>query len=314
MRILKRLAGFIGTLVFLSFFVFLAFSVLPGDSAVTKLGTNATPEQISALREEMGLNDSVFVRYGRFLKGAVTGDFGESTRYKRSVSALLSECLPNTLCLTVLSLLLVLVFSIPFGVLSAHFSGRLPDKLLSGTGQLFMATPSFFMGIFLSLVFGVWLKWFLPGSAVSFTKDPAGAIAYMVYPALAIALPKIGMTARYLKNALLKEESADYVRTARSLGKPEQRILFTEMLPNALISVITFLGVVAAELLAGSIVIEQVFGISGIGRLLVVSVSNRDYNVISAIVLYIGLAVLLVNLLVDLLYGAADPRVRRKTE
>ncbi len=311
MKVLRKVAGLIGTVLLLSFFVFLAFQILPGDSAVTKLGTNATPEQIAALREEMGLNDNFLVRYGRFLKGAVVGDFGTSTRYKMPVSELLGTTLPNTLCLAVMSILMVMLLSIPLGVLCARFENRLPDRILTGTGQLFMAVPAFFMGILISLILGVWLHWFLPGRTVDFGTNPMGCITATVYPALAIAIPKIGMTVRYLRNALIAEKGKDYVRTSRSLGISESRILFRNMLPNALISVLTFLGVIAAELLAGSIVIEQVFGINGIGRLLVSSVANRDYNVVEAIVLYIGVMVVLVNLLVDLLYGALDPRVRR---
>ncbi len=314
MRILKKLLTMLGTVLLLSFLSFLAFQVIPGDAAQVQLGTNATPEALEALREEMGLTDSVPVRFGRWLAAAAQGDFGNSTRYRMPVTELLARMMPNTLWLAVISLVLIMALALPLGLLCARWEGSLFDRAFTWMNQIFMAVPSFFLGMLISFFLGIGLKLFVPGRAVSWENDPIGCLRYLFFPALAIAIPKAAMTVRFLRNSLIGEKRTDYVRTARGKGMSENRILLTQMLPNALIPVVTFLGVIAAEVLAGSIVVEQVFGVSGLGRLLVVSISNRDYNVVQAIILYIGIAVVFVNLLVDLLYRKLDPRVRDEAE
>lgn len=312
MRILKKLLALLGTLLLLSFFVFLAFQIIPGDTAQAQLGTNATPEAVEALREEMGLNDPVLVRFGRFVSGAVQGDFGDSSRYRMPVNSLVGSMLPNTVVLAVMSLVLIIVLSFPLGILCARWEGSVVDRAFTNLNQVFMAVPAFFLGILLSLFLGIVLNLFVPGRFISFSENPLRCIRYLFFPALAIAIPKMAMTVRFLRNALVVEKGKDYVRTARSLGLSQSETMVHYMVRNAMISVTTFLGVIAAEVFAGSIIIEQVFGVNGIGRLLVASISNRDYNVVQAIVLYIGIAVVIVNLCVDLLYGKLDPRVRRK--
>ncbi len=279
----------------LSFVTFLAFQVLAGDAATMKLGTNATPEAIEALREEMGLNDAVIVRYGRWLKGVLHGDFGESSRYRMPVSELLGQMLPNTLLLAVLSILLILLIAFPLGLLYARFPGSLLDHAGTVINQTFMAVPAFFLGLLISVVLGLGLRWFEPGDFVSYNQDFRACVAYLIFPALAIAIPKAAMTVRFLRSALLTERRKDYIRTARSKGLSENAVLLRHMLPNAIPGVRTFIGVIVSEIIAGSIVVEQVFGVSGLGRLLVQSISNRDYNVVQAIVLYIGIVVLLIN-------------------
>lgn len=311
MGILRKILAMIGTVLLLSFLTFLAFQVIPGDAAQVQLGTNATPEALEALRAEMGLDDPVPIRYARWLANAVQGDFGTSSRYRTPVSELLSQMLPNTLALAALSLLLVLALSFPLGIVCARFEGGLFDRFFTWVNQTFMAIPSFFLGILISIFLGIVLRLFVPGRAVSWNDDAAECLRYLFFPALAIALPKAAMTVRFLRNALITEKHKDYVRTARSKGMSRTGVLLTQMLGNALIPVVTFLGVIAAEVLAGSIVVEQVFGVNGLGRLLVASIANRDYNVVQAIILYIGAAVVMVNLLVDLLYHRLDPRVRR---
>lgn len=312
MTILKKFLAMVGTVLLLSFLSFLAFQVIPGDAAQVQLGTNATPEALLELREELGLNDPVLVRYARWLKGALQGDFGVSTRYRMPVSELLSQMLPNTLALALLSLLLVLVLAFPLGLLCARFEGSLFDRFFTWVNQTVMAVPSFFLGILISIFLGIVLRLFVPGRAISWSENPAECLRYLFFPALAIALPKAAMSVRFLKSSLITEKNKDYVRTARGKGMSRTRVLLTQMLGNAMISVVTFLGVVAAEVLAGSIVVEQVFGVNGLGRLLVASIANRDYNVVQAIILYLGIAVVLVNLLVDVLYRRLDPRVRRQ--
>lgn len=301
MKAVKKVLSMLAAVLVLSFVTFLAFSILPGDAAQIKLGTNATPEQIEALREEMGLNDAFFVRYGRWIKGAFTGDLGMSIRYDRPVSELFMQGLPNTLLLAGISFVLILVLSFPLGLVYARYPGSIGDRVGIFLNQTFMAIPAFFLGILISVVLGLGLQLFVPGAFVSWDEDPIGCISYMIFPALAVALPKVAMTVRFLRSALLSEKRKEYVRTARSKGLGEWEILVKHMLPNALAATVTFLGVIVSEIVAGSIVIEQVFHISGLGRLLVLSVQNRDYNVVQALVLYIGIVVIVLNGVIETL-------------
>ncbi len=307
MKAVKKILSMLAAVLVLSFFTFLAFAILPGDAAQIKLGTNATPEQVEALREEMGLNDAFLVRYGRWIKGAFTGDLGMSIRYDRPVSELFLQGLPNTLLLAGISFVLILVLSFPLGLMYARYPGSIGDRVGIFLNQTFMAIPAFFLGILISVVLGLSMKLFIPGAFVAWEEDPAGCIAYLFFPALAVALPKVAMTVRFLRSALLSEKRKEYVRTARSKGLGEGEILVKHMLPNALAATVTFLGVIVSEIVAGSIVIEQVFNINGLGRLLVVSVQNRDYNVVQALVLYIGIVVIVLN-------GVIETLVTKDTE
>lgn len=295
MKAVKKGLSMLAAILVLSFVTFLAFEILPGDAAVTKLGTNATPEQIEALREEMGLNDPFIVRYGRWMGGACTGDFGMSNRYGRPVSELFLQMLPNTLLLAGLSFLLILIIAFPVGLLCGRYPGSIGDRTGVFLNQTLMAIPSFFLGILISVVLGLGLKLFTPGAFVPYDQGLGACLSYLFFPALAIALPKAAMTIRFLRSALLGERRKEYVRTARSKGLGEWEVLVKHLLPNALAATVTFLGVILSEIVAGSIVIEQVFGINGIGRLLVSSVANRDFNVVQALVLYIGIVVIVLN-------------------
>ena len=308
---IKKLFTLIMTLLFISMLTFGAFSVISGDAAVTKLGTEASPEQIEALREEMGLNKPVVERYVNWLGGAVRGDFGESYQYTgQAVSELLADRLPVTVMLAILSFLMIIILSIPLGIFSAKYSGRWPDTLINQTTQITMAIPPFFLGILLTYIFGLILKWFQPGSFVSLSEDFWGSVSYLIFPAAASALPKIAMVVKFLRNSVLSEVRKDYVRTAYSKGNNKNRALYAHVLKNALIPVITFMALVAAEILAGSIIVEQVFSVPGVGRLLISAISARDYPVVQAIVMYVTTVVIVINFIVDMLYQLADPRVR----
>ena len=307
---LKKIITLIITLLLVSMLTVIAFQVIPGDSALSKLGVDATEEQVEALREAMGLNKSIPERYVSFISGAIQGDFGTSTQYNQPVTQMLKERIPVTLWLAVLSFGMVLVISIPLGILSARKEGGVIDRLLTLLSQVCMAIPPFFLGIMLTLLFGILLKWFVPGRYIAPDQNFIEFIKYLFYPALAVSLPKIAMTVKFLRSSILRELHLDYVRTARSKGSSRERILWRHVLKNALIPVITFMGMVIADLLAGSIVIEQVFNLPGVGRLLVVAISNRDFHVVQAAVLYIAAIVIVVNFIVDILYQVLDPRVR----
>lgn len=307
----KKLFTLIMTLLFISVLTFGAFSVISGDAAITKLGTEATPEQIEALREDMGLNKPVTERYIHWLGGAIRGDFGESYQYTgQAVSNLLADRLPVTVMLAVLSFLIILVLSIPLGIFAAKYSGRWPDTVINQVTQITMAIPPFFLGIILTYIFGLILKWFQPGKFVNLSEDFWGAVSYLIFPAVAVALPKIAMVVKFLRNSVLSEVRKDYVRTAYSKGSGKNRALYHHILKNALIPVITFMALVVAEILAGSIIVEQVFSVPGVGRLLVSAISTRDYPVVQAIVMYVTTVVICINFVVDMLYQLADPRVK----
>lgn len=309
--VIKKIITLMITLFVISFLTFTAFTVLPGDAAVTKLGTDATEEQIESLRAQMGLDDPLPVRYGRWLKGALHGDFGESYRYDGvSVRSLLADRLPVTALLSGIAFLMILICSVPLGLASARYSGRWADILTGQLTQIVMAVPPFFLGILITYLFGLILKWFQPGKFIPPSESLLQSVKYLIFPALAVALPKIAMVVKFLRNSVLSEMKKDYVRTAYSRGNNENGVLYGHVLKNAMIPVVTFFAMVAAEILAGSIIVEQVFSVPGVGRLLITSISSRDYPVVSAIILYVTTVVVVLNFAVDMMYQFLDPRVR----
>lgn len=309
-RIIKKLASMIITLLIVSFLVFLAFDIIPGDAAVSKLGTQATPERIEALREEMGLNRPFLVRYGTWLVDFVRGDMGVSYQYSQPVTRMVADKLPITMTMIVMAFLIILCLSVPLGVYTAKHQGSFTDRLISIINQVLMAVPPFFSGIIITFVFGVSLKWFVPGGFVSYTKDWGAFLGYMVFPAIAVAIPKAAMAVKLLRTSILEEAGKDYVRTAYSRGNRTRGVLYQHVLKNALIPVITFLGMALSDMVAGSLIIEQVFNIPGIGRILLNSISNRDYPVVEAIIMLVAALVVGINFLVDILYRVVDPRMR----
>jgi peptide/nickel transport system permease protein/oligopeptide transport system permease protein len=308
----KKCITLILSLFLASVLTFTAFQIIPGDSALNALGMDATEEQLKAYREHFGLNDSLPTRYINWLKGALKGDFGYSSQYQMQikVSTLIMDRLTITLWLAGLSFLLIVVVSIPLGILSARKKDSILDSFITLVTQVFMSVPSFFLAMILTLIFGILLKWFTPGNYTPLDENFGNFLRFMIFPAIAVAIPKIAMMVKFLKSALLKEMQLDYVRTAKSKGMTNIRILFQHVLKNALIPVITFLAMVLADILAGTILVEQVFNLPGLGRLLVASIANRDYAVVQAIILYIVSVVIIINFLVDLIYQWIDPRLR----
>ena len=307
---IQKTIALIITLLVVAFLTFLAFEIIPGDSAEAMLGMDATEEEIAALREELGLNQPFVVRYVQFIGDALRGDFGTSQQYRMPVNDLLTARLPITIGLAVIAFVLMVVISVPIGLFAGGKEGSAIAGGITFLSQFVMAIPPFFLGMLLTLVFGIILKWFTPGKYVPLSENIWEYIRGMFFPALALALPKIAMTVQFLRSSVARQKKMDYVRTARSKGNSARRTLTHHILRNALIPVITFLGMAASDLLAGSIVIEQVFNLSGVGRLLVVSITNRDFPVVQAIILYIAATVILMNYLVDMLYHVLDPRVR----
>lgn len=315
---IKKTFTLIITLFIISAATFIIFQIIPGDAVASILGTEATPEREAALRAQLGLDKSLPERYVAWITGVFHGDLGKSYRYAEnmnemmSVSKLIGDKLPVTLSLAALSMVLIVILGFALGILWAGSKSRIADAFFGVLTQGIMAVPSFFLGILLIFFFGIILKMFTPGQYISYHESLGGFFKYLIFPAIAMALPKAAMAARFLRNAILNEGGLDYVRTARSKGCTERRIMWRHILRNALIPVITFMGTVIAEIVAGSIVVEQVFSLPGIGRLLVSSISSRDFPVVQVLILYIAAAVMIVYYLVDIVYSVADPRIGRQ--
>ncbi len=310
--IVKKLGTLIITLLIVSFLSFMAFSVIPGDAALSKLGTEATAEQVTALRKEMGLDRPVLVRYGVWLKNFVSGDMGESYSYSMPVQDMLKAKLPITIALTLLSFMLILVISIPVGIFTSQREGKWLDSLIMTLNQIMMSVPGFFLGILITYIFGLLLKWFTPGAYVSISDSFRGFLGYLIAPSFAIALPRCAMCVKMLRSSVVSQMKLDYVRTAYARGNTKNRVMFFHVLKNALIPVLTFWGMTIADIIANSIIIEQVFTIPGMGSLLITSISNRDYPVVQGIIVLVAALVILINFVVDVLYSRIDPRIRLK--
>ena len=306
----KRIAMLLLTMVIVSLLAFVAFDLISGDPATAMLGTEATPEKVAALREQLGLDRPLLVRYGEWLLGFFTGNLGVSYSYRQPVWDLIAPKVLVTLCLGGLTFVLIVVVSIPLGLRSARSSGGVLDGARTMVNQLCMAVPPFFTGILLSWLFSTLLKWFVHGKFPSLTEDFGGAVKYLFFAALALAIPRIAMTVRMLRSTVQGEMQKDYVRTAISRGKDRGGVLYRHVLKNALVPVVTFLAQTMAEIVASSIVVEQVFAIPGLGRMLVSSIANRDYPTVQAIVVILAFWVVLAGTVADLLNQRIDPRLR----
>lgn len=306
----KRVMMLLVTMVIVSLLAFVAFDLISGDPATAMLGTEATAERVAALQEELGLNRPLPVRYGEWLLGFFTGDLGVSYSYRQPVWDLIAPKVSVTLCLSLLSFLLIVAASIPLGLWSARRAGGRLDGVRTAVNQLCMAIPPFFTGILLSWVFGVMLHWFTPGDFPGLDGGLWNAVRYLLFAAVAIAIPRIAMTVRMLRSTISSEMQKDYVRTAISRGNDREAVLRRHVLKNALVPVVTFLAQTMAEIVAGGIVVEQVFAIPGLGRMLVTSISNRDYPTVQAIVVILAFWVVLAGTVADILNQCIDPRLR----
>lgn len=305
----KKVIMMAATLFAVSFLVFLSFFVMSGDPVTSMLGTQATPEKVEALREEMGLNDPFLTQYFRWARSFLKGDMGISYSYRIPVESMIVDKLPVTLVLTGIAFLLMIVLAVPLGIYTAKHEGGIADRVIYVINQIMMAIPPFFAGILITFLFGRIFRLFTPGGYVSYKDDFVQFIGYMFFPALAIALPKTAMAVKLLRSSVIGEVKKDYVRTAFSRGNRSNQVFYNHILKNAVIPVVTFWGMALADMVAGSIIIEQVFSIPGLGRILLTSISNRDYPVVEAIIVCIAFIVVFINLVVDIIYQLIDPRI-----
>jgi len=310
MYIIRRFILLITTILLVSIITFGVFQILPGDPVRTMLGTEADPTQIENLRSELGLDRPLYEQYADWMKGLLTGELGNSLRFSMPVKDLLFARLPVTMSLAVLTLTIVLVVSLPLGMFAARRQNKLSDVSLSTLTQIGMAVPSFWLGMMLILYVGMQFSFFKISGYIPWTQSVSGALSTLVLPALTIAIPQIAVNFRYVRTAILEQMQLDYVRTIRSKGMSERNVMYKHVLKNAMIPILTVFGLIMAEVVAGTIIVEQVFSLPGIGQLLITAISNRDFPLVQGIVMYITVAVVVINFIVDILYSVLDPRIR----
>ena len=308
--IFKKLISLFLTLFFVSLIIFFVFQVLPGNPAEIILGTEADEAQVLALEKELGLDKPILVRYGNWIKDILKLDMGTSLKYQVPVKDLFLKKLPVTLYLTFFSLFLSLIIAIPLSIQITAKSDRWYSSIITAITQLGISIPSFWLAFLLIYVFAVKLGWFNTLSYNAMSGNFLEKLSKFFLPSLAIAIPNIATIIRYMQSAILDEINKDYVRTARMKGLLLKDILYKHVLRNALIPVITIIGISITSSVGGSLIVENVFSLPGIGSLIVQSISSRDFPLIQSVVLAVAFMVIFINLIVDILYKIVDPRIR----
>jgi peptide/nickel transport system permease protein len=306
----KRLLIALVTLAVASVVVFSMIEIVPGDPARLMLGMNATADAVQALRDQMGLDQPLLVRYVDWVSHLLTFDLGKSYTYNVPVRDLVMERLVVSLPLAVIALALSTLIAIPVGIFSAERRGRMADTISMGAAQIGVAVPNFWFALLLIYVFAVWLHLVPAGGFPGWSAGVWPALKSLILPAIALALPQAAILSRVTRSAMLEVLGEDYIRTARAKGMPRNVVLWHHALRNALIPVLTILGLQFAFLLAGVIIIENVFYLPGLGRLIFQAITQRDLIVVESVVMLLVAVVVLVNLLVDLSYAIVDPRLR----
>jgi peptide/nickel transport system permease protein len=308
--VLRRLPSLLATLFAVSLLTFLMTSLLPGDPALQILGAeNATPEAIAAVRADLGLDDPLPVRYLHWIGDALTGDFGRSYRTNEPVSEAIIDRLPVTAEIGILAIIIALLVAIPVGMLSAYRAGTRTDKLISSTSFGLLAVPNFMVAIFLILIFAVWLG-VLPATGwVNFTDNPVQNLRSALLPALSLAIAEMAVYTRLLRTDMIGTLQQDFVTMARVKGVSNRRILFRHALRPSSFSLMTVAGVQVGAIIGGSVVIETLFALPGVGRLLLEAVLVRDLLMVQGVALVIAVSYVVVNFTVDILYSYLDPRI-----
>jgi peptide/nickel transport system permease protein len=308
---LGRLASLTASLIVASIVIFAVVEVIPGDPAAFMLGVNARPDTIAALRAEMGLDEPLIARYAAWVGGMVQGDFGVSWTYKTPVATLIADRIWVSLPLAIYALALSTLVAFPAGIYAASRRGGAGDTAIMGATQLGVAIPNFWFAMILVLIFAINLRWFSAGGFPGWA-DPFAALKALTLPAIALALPQAAILARVMRSSLLDMLGEDFIRTARAKGLSRRQALWRHALRNALIPVLTIIGLQFSFLLAGAIIIEQVFFLPGLGRLIFQAISARDLIVVESVVMLLVFTVIVVNFIVDLTYAAVDPRLRAR--
>jgi len=309
----KRILIGILTLLAASVVVFIVLDVVPGDPARLMLGMNATEEAVRALQQQMGLDQPVLVRYASWIGGLLVGDFGKSYTYSVPVLNLITERIAVSLPLALISLFLSTIIAIPVGLFSASRRGTMADSGTMAIAQVGVAIPNFWFALLLVYVFAVSLRLVPAGGFPGWNAGVWAGFKSLILPSIALGLPQAAILARVTRSALLDVLGEDYIRTARAKGLTRRKVLYRHALRNALIPVLTILGLQFAFLLAGTIIIENVFYLPGLGRLVFQAITQRDLIVVQGVVMLLVATVIVVNLLVDLSYALVDPRLRGRS-
>ncbi len=313
----QRLLAFVLTLVAASALVFVALDILPGNAAEVMLGASATPEAVQALGAKLGLDRPPLVRYGRWVGGLLHGDLGQSVSYDTPVAQLIGERVVVTAPLAAMAMALTTALALPFGLFAASRHNRAGDVGVMAASQVGIAIPNFWFAILLVFVFAVQLHWFASGGFPGWRADDGGGLAAglkaLLLPALSLAVVQAAILARITRSAVLDVLREDFVRTARAKGLSKRAVLWRHVLRNAFAPVLTVMGLQFANLLTGTIVVENVFSLPGLGRLVFQAISNRDLIVVQNVVMLLAAAVIVINFVVDVLYVVIDPRLRART-
>ncbi len=308
----KRLVSGLATLLLASLVVFSVMEILPGDPAQLMLGMNANEQALQALRQQMGLDQPAVIRYFTWIGGLFVGDFGRSFTYSSPVIELIGERAIVSLPLALISLTLSTVIAIPVGMFAAARRGRIGDTAVMGVTQIGVAVPNFWFALLLVYVFAVWLRLVPAGGFPGWGGGLWPGLKALILPSIALALPQAAILSRVTRSAMLEVLGEDYIRTARAKGMPRRYVLWRHALRNAMIPVLTIMGLQFAFLLAGTIIIENVFYLPGLGRLVFQSITQRDLIVVEGVVMLLVASVVIVNLIVDLAYAVVDPRLRAR--
>ena len=309
---LYRLFSLTLSLIAASVVIFAVIEVIPGDPASFMLGLNAQPDTIAALREELGLNGALWSRYLNWVTGLIHGDFGTSYTYRKPVGGLVFERLWVSLPLALYALTLSTLIAFPAGILAATRRGSLADTGVTGITQLGIAIPNFWFAMLMVLLFSVTLRWFSAGGFPGWDEGFLAGMKALTLPAISLALPQASILARVMRSSLLDTLDEDFIRTARAKGLTRRQTLWRHALRNAMIPVLTIIGLQFSFLLAGAIIIENVFFLPGLGRLAFQAITQRDLIVVESVVIILVFAVILVTFLVDMAYAWIDPRLRRQ--
>lgn len=308
--VLRRFLGFAATLLIAALVIFFLLDLLPGDPARFILGINASADAVAALRTQMGLDAPAHERFIDWVLGMLRGDFGVSHTQRMAVAALIGERLTVTLPLTMIAMVISVAVGLPIGILAARRRGKATDTALMVMAQTGIAIPNFWFGMLLTLVFAVGLRWLPTGGLTPWHEDFGAALRGMVLPGLALALPQASILARVMRTALVDVTGQDFIRTARAKGMTMDEAVWRHGVRNAMLPVLTVLGLQFAFLIAGTIIVENVFYLPGLGRLIFTAISERDLILVRSATIVLVLVVTATNFIVDLTYALVDPRLR----
>ena len=309
---IARFFSLIISLIVASLVIFLVIEVIPGDPASFMLGINAREDTLAALRSEMGLDQPLTLRYFDWVIGMFQGDFGNSWTYKTPVSELIADRIWVSLPLAIYALILSTFIAFPAGIVAASRRGGASDVTIMGATQMGVAIPNFWFAMIMVLIFAINLRWFSAGGFPGWS-NPLQGLKSLTLPAISLALPQAAILARIMRSSLLDMLLEDFIRTARAKGLTRSQVLWRHAVRNALIPVLTIIGLQFSFLLAGGIIIEQIFFLPGLGRLIFQAISARDLIVVESVVMLLVFTVIMVNFAVDITYAIVDPRLRRKS-